>query len=222
MVKIMIQSYNLHFRRIHISDIWNVATSPTMVTVFQKEKFFKISSCTLEITRAPYLRPRSKLATLRSVKCVSKGGRTASLSAKSLSRLRPVENPQRKHRAEVGRACGCEHSGVIQEARIAFKATLRPLEIRLSTVLLRDDILMRWTLKWYNIDIFVTVYEIEISYTFSPQFFILFHFIFIWEKLLLCVTLYYLLFYITISIFYSFVFLQHYCDFFRTEFYKMK
>lgn len=44
------------------------------------------------------------VATLRGVKCVSKGGRAASLSAKSLSRLRPVENPQRKHRAEVGRA----------------------------------------------------------------------------------------------------------------------
>lgn len=43
-------------------------------------------------------------ATLRGVKCVSKSRRAASLSAKSLSRLRPVENPRRKHCAEVGRA----------------------------------------------------------------------------------------------------------------------
>lgn len=40
---------------------------------------------------------------LRGVKRVSKGARVIPLSAKSLSRLRPVEDPRRKHGTEVGR-----------------------------------------------------------------------------------------------------------------------
>ncbi|KYN40063.1 hypothetical protein ALC56_05526 [Trachymyrmex septentrionalis] len=76
---------------------------------FPQQKFFKLASCTLEITRASLV---SRIfdrdsncydMMLRGVKCVSKSGCAASLSAKSLSLLRPVENPRRKHCAEVGR-----------------------------------------------------------------------------------------------------------------------
>jgi len=111
-VKLYLHSFNLTIYisiRCYVFMIYlrDDSTLPTIFTTFHRREFFKLASCTLEITRASrasYLRSRFKLLydAPRDVKCVSKIGCVASLSAKSLS-LRPVENARRKHCAEVDR-----------------------------------------------------------------------------------------------------------------------